>query len=100
MSGAPWTSRAAAIVPAPRRRGLAIHDLDGEAVVAHPGNGDTFHLNPTARLVLSACDGRHTTRQMAAMLAERYDVDPDDALDDVEELVLWLAASDLLEARS
>ena len=47
-------------------------------------------------LVWERCDGRSTTREIAQQLADAYDVTFDEALNDVEELVLWLAESTLL----
>ena len=53
-------------------------------------------LNRPAAAVWEQCDGRRTTRDIATELADAYDVEFDDALNDVEELVVWLADSGLL----
>ena len=92
----PWTSRDAAIVAPPRRRDVVIHAHDNEVVVSLPVEGSTFHLNGTAAFVWGQCDGRRTTRDIATALSDDYDVTFDDALNDVEELVVWLAESCLL----
>ena len=91
-----WTSRDAAIVAPPRRRDIVIHEHDDEVVVSLPVEGSTFHLNGTAAFVWEQCDGRRTTRDIATALSDDYDVTFDDALNDVEELVVWLAESCLL----
>ena len=91
-----WTSREAAIVAQPRRRDVIIHKHDDEVVVSLPVEGSTFHLNGTAAFVWEQCDGRRTTRDIATALSDDYDVNFDDALNDVEELVVWLAESCLL----
>ncbi|MEE8460077.1 MAG: PqqD family protein [Phycisphaerales bacterium] len=91
-----WTSREAAIVAQPRRRDVVIHKHDDEVVVSLPVEGSTFHLNGTAAFVWEQCDGRRTTRDIATALSDDYDVAFDDALNDVEELVVWLAESCLL----
>ena len=96
MNTARWTSRDAAIVPPPRRRNVTIQCHDDEVVVSLPVDGSTFHLNPTATFVWEQCDGRRTTRDIATDLADDYDVAVDDALNDVEELIVWLAESSLL----
>ena len=92
-----WTSRDAAIVAQPRRRDVTTHEHDDEVVVSLPAEGTTFHLNPTAAFVWGQCDGRRTTRDIATALADDYIVAFDDALNDVEELIVWLAESGLLE---
>lgn len=96
MNPTHWTSRDAAIIAPPRRRDIMVHEHDGEVVVTLPVEGDTFHLNGTAAAVWQQCDGRRTTRDMATELADAYDVTFDDALNDIEELVVWLAESGLL----
>ena len=61
-----------------------------------PVEGSTFHLNVTVALVWEQCDGRRTTRDIATELTDVYDVVFDDALNDVEEIVVWLADCCLL----
>lgn len=96
MTAARWTSREAPISAPARRDDVAVHEIDGEAVIALPGDGTTYHLNRTALAVWKSCDGARTTRAMAAGLADAYDVEFDRALNDVEELVVWLGEADLL----
>lgn len=91
-----WTSRNAAIVVPPRREDVVVHEHDDEVVISLVPDGSTFHLNPTAGLVWQRCDGRSTTREIAQQLADDYDVTFDEALNDVEELVLWLTETTLL----
>ena len=73
---------------------------DDEAVLVDPRDGSAYHLNATASLVWRRCDGATTTRRLAEAIVERYDVDPDDALDDVEQVVCFLAESGLLETEA
>ena len=96
MITAHWTSRNATIVVPPRREDVVVNEHDNEVVISIPTDGSTYHLNPTAVLVWERCDGRSTTREIAQHLADAYDVSFDEALNDVEELVLWLAESTLL----
>ena len=96
MNPTHWTSRDAAIIAPPRRRDVIVHGHDDEVVVSLPVEGATYHLNRTAAAVWEQCDGRRTTRDIATELADAYDVEFDDALNDVEELVVWLADSGLL----
>jgi hypothetical protein len=92
-----WTSRSAAWTAPPRRRDLLENELDGQLILVDPIDGRTHRLNPTALDVWRQCDGGTTTRQIADRQVRRYDVDPDDALDHVEQLVVKLAESNLLE---
>lgn len=91
-----WTSRDATIVVPPRREDVVVNEHDDEVVISIPADGSTYHLNPTAVLVWERCNGRSTTRDIAQHLADTYDVTFDEALNDVEELVLWLTQSTLL----
>ena len=97
MNTTHWTSRDAAIVAPPRRRDVTTHAHDDEVVVSLPVECSTFHMNATAAFVWELCDGRRTTRDIATSLADDYLVAFDDALNDVEELIVWLAESGLLE---
>jgi hypothetical protein len=96
MTPAPWTARDACITAPPRRRDVDVHELGDEAILTLPGDGCTYHLNQTARVVWERCDGATTTREMATMLACDYEVAFDEALNDVEELIAWLAEASLL----
>ncbi|MHC4765984.1 MAG: PqqD family protein, partial [Planctomycetota bacterium] len=44
------------------------------------------------------CDGRTTTRRIACILTTEYDVTFDQALDDVEQLVVFFAQAGLTGA--
>jgi PqqD family protein of HPr-rel-A system len=92
-----WTTRRSPIAAPPRHSQVVKDELDGEAVLFDLRTGDTHRLNATALAVWSRCDGRTTMREIAAQLADRYEVDPEVALDDVEQLVTRLAESGLLD---
>lgn len=83
-----------------RRENVVENELDGEAILFNPANGATHRLNETALAVWRQCDGRRSTRQMAEFLIDAYEVDPDIALQDVEQLVVVFAEADLLEISS
>jgi len=97
MISTQWTSRNATIVVPPRRQDVVVHEHGDEIVVSVLPDGSTYHLNTTACLVWELCDGRSTTREIAQQLADAFDVTFDDALNDVEELILWLFESTLLQ---
>jgi len=94
-----WTARNAAIVMPRRRRDVVEEELDGEVILCVPRTGSLHRLNETAVEVWRRCDGRATTREVAAYLTEAFDVDFDTALDHVEELVIVLAESNLVDVR-
>ena len=100
MKPPPWTLRTAEIAPAPRRDDVIVETMDGETLLSDPRSDSAFHLNETARAVWDACDGRTTMRRIAAQLAERYEVSVEDALDDVEQLVVLFAESGLLQRKA
>jgi PqqD family protein of HPr-rel-A system len=53
---------------------LIVVELDGEAVVYDERTGDLHHLNPTATVVLTLCDGTSSIRQMAEDIANAVGV--------------------------
>lgn len=92
-----WTSRNATIVVPSRRQDIVVNEHNDEVVISLPEDGSTYHLNPTAVSVWERCDGCSTTREIAQQLTDTYDIAFDKALNDVEELVLWLFESTLLQ---
>ncbi|MHC4063162.1 MAG: PqqD family protein [Planctomycetota bacterium] len=93
-----WTTRQAAIVAPPRRPDVVEEEMDGEAVLFDPRSGATYRLNQTALATWRRCDGRTTTRRIAGEMTATYDVDFETALDDVEQLVLLFAESQLFDS--
>lgn len=92
-----WGSRHAPFVPPAARRDVVPHELDEEAFLFDPRNGTSHHLNSTALSVWRQCDGLRTTRQIAEMQVNEFEVELEIAQDHVEQLVLSLAEAGLLE---
>jgi hypothetical protein len=92
-----WTTCAAEIVIPVPRRDLREETLDAEAILIGPGVNMRYRLNETALFIWRRCDGRTTTRQIAAQLVETFDADFDRALDHVEQVVAVFAAAGLFE---
>ena len=92
-----WTIRTARVVTPTRRPDIIVRELEDEVVFADPQSGCTYHLNETAWFVWRRCDGRTTTRSIAARTTETYDVAEQTALNDVEEVIGWFAAQGLCE---
>ncbi|UCE58898.1 MAG: PqqD family protein [Phycisphaerales bacterium] len=69
-----------------QRSDLTVHELDGEALVYDPVTASTHRLNDTALLIWQQCDGKHDARQIAAHMADVYDVAFSDALKHTERM--------------
>lgn len=66
----------------------------GKSILLYPEG--VLVLNPTAEAILSLCDGRRTTDEIAATLAERYGGDPVAVRTDVWNFLGELAERGLL----
>jgi len=87
--------------PGPRTRDdLTVVELDGEAVIYDESTGALHHLNPSATIVWSLCDGATQDVEMAAEIADAYGVAADGVLDQVREVLTSFRDSGLLEVRS
>lgn len=72
-------------------------ELDGEAVLYHPGTGAAVVLNATAALVWSSLDGASTLDAVASRLARTFSADPDEVRIEVVEVVRGFGCQGLLE---
>ncbi len=92
-----WTARLATIIAPRRRTDLVEEVLNNEVILSDPCSGHIHLLNKTAVAVWHLCDGEATTRQIAARMAETWDVDTEDALDYVDQLVARFAEMQIAE---
>jgi PqqD family protein of HPr-rel-A system len=76
---------------------LTIVHLDGESVVYDGSSGDLHHLNMSATAVLDLCDGTSTIAELAADLADAFDIPSDRVEPDIRSLLRQLRRADLLE---
>ena len=95
-----WAACGTIFVPPSRRDDIIEEELDGEAILVDPRDGNSHRLNATSLAVLKWCDGLSTTQQIARRLTESYDVALDDALDHVNQLVALFAELQLLDTCS
>jgi PqqD family protein of HPr-rel-A system len=79
------------------RADLAVVELDGEAVIYDPVSGDLHHLNPTATVVFSLCDGSASIRELAVEIAEVFGQPTDEIEAQVRRLLRGLRKQGLLE---
>jgi PqqD family protein of HPr-rel-A system len=81
----------------PRARAdLAAAELDGEAVIYDERSGDLHHLNPTATIIFSMCDGTSTVREMSGEIAGAFGVPADEVERQVRALLKELREAGLL----
>jgi len=88
-------------VTAPRRprarEDLTVVELDGEAVVYDEATGNLHHLNPTATLIFSRCDGTATAAEISQELAEAFGLPRGEIEPQVRRLLRALRRAELLE---
>jgi PqqD family protein of HPr-rel-A system len=83
----------------PRARdGLTVLELDAEAVVYDEDTGNLHHLNPTASVVFSLCDGTATAKELSADLADAYGMPAEEVEVQVRRLLRQLKRAGLLES--
>lgn len=79
------------------REDLAVVELDGEAVVYDEESGDLHHLNPTATIVFSLCDGTSTVKELAGEISRAFEVSADKVEQQVRGLLREFRKVGLLE---
>ena len=85
--------------PVPRSD-LTARSVDGEAVLLDRAGGRVHQLNATASFVWSKLDGRTSPRDVAAAVAEAFDVEPETAVRDGDALVEQFNTLNLLETEA
>jgi hypothetical protein len=70
--------------------------MAGEAIAVNFQSSFFYSLNQVGTFIWERCDGRHTVSQIAAALAEEYDVDRDQAARDCQEFIAGLVAEGML----
>ena len=79
------------------RDDLAVVELDGETVIYDESNGNLHHLNPTATIVFSLCDGTATIGELAAEIAGAFSMPADEVETQVRGLLRSFRTQALLE---
>jgi hypothetical protein len=82
-----------------KTKDTAHRKLEDEALVVHFRSSFFYNFNPVAARIWECCDGQHSVPQIAAELAEEYDVTLEEATRDCQEFIEGLAAEGLLEWR-
>lgn len=82
---------------APRRHpDAASRVYDDEAFIVLPGRGQYKILNGTGTRIWDLIDGQRTLDEIAAVIAEEYDVDHERSRSDVEDFLSDLKANGML----
>ena len=81
-----------------RKEGLALEYADDELVILDKQSGQVHQLNSTATLVWRGLDEELAVGEIAAKLADRFDVDLKTAEVDVAEIISQLREVSLLTA--
>lgn len=82
------------------REDLTVVELDGEAVIFDENQGSLHHLNPTASIVFSLCDGTCSVPELARDIAEAFGAPLEDVEPHALSVVADFEAAGLLEGSS
>jgi hypothetical protein len=71
-------------------------ELDGEAVILDSAAGCSYNLNAVGTVIWKLLDGMHTLDDIAAAICQKYEVEHEQALRDVEHIIEDLRHHNLL----
>ncbi len=71
-------------------------ELEGEAILLNPKEACSYNLNHVGTLIWKMLDGEHTPNEIAKTIYEMYEVEYEQALQDVEHLLDELSDNNLL----
>jgi hypothetical protein len=81
------------------REDLEIVELDGEAVIYDEATRELHHLNPTATIVLSLCDGTLAVKEMVAEISGAFGMAAAELEPQVRRVVREFRKAGLLNGR-
>ncbi len=79
-----------------RKTSILWRELDGEAVLLSPSAGSSYNLNQVGTFIWKMLDGKHSSHDIATAICEAYEVEYEQALQDVENILVELRDNDLL----
>ena len=79
-----------------RNSSILWRELAGEAVLLNPAEGCSFNLNAVGTVIWKLLDGNHSPEAIAQVVYEQYEVEPEQALEDVRHLLAEFQANPLL----
>ncbi len=82
-----------------KRNGSVLwRELDGEAVLLDPAEGCTYNLNRVGTLIWKLLDGDHTASDIASAICQEFEVEHEQALQDMEHLFDEMRHNKLLQS--
>ena len=82
-----------------KRNGTVLwRELDGEAVLLDPAEGCTYNLNRVGTLIWKLLDGDHTASDIASAICQEFEVEHEQALQDMEYLFDEMRQHKLLQS--
>lgn len=79
-----------------RKTSILWRELDGEAVLLSPSAGSSYNLNQVGTFIWKMLDGKHSSHDIATVICQAYEVEYEQALQDVENILVELRDNDLL----
>lgn len=79
-----------------RNSSILWRELDGEAVLLSPSAGSSYNLNPVGTFIWKRLDGKHTPADIATAICEVYEVEFEQALQDVQAILADMRTNNLL----
>ncbi len=83
-----------------RNSSVLWRELDDEAILLDPKAGCSYNLTPVGTLIWRLLDGQHTTAEIIQAICEAYEVEQEQANQDVELLLADLRKNNLVIASS
>ena len=71
-------------------------ELDGEAVLLDSRAGCSYNLNQVGTVIWKMLDGTHDSGEIVAAICASYEVEPEQAMQDVQQLLDELEKNNLL----
>ena len=79
-----------------RNSSVLWRELDGEAILLNPKEGCSYNLNNVGTLIWKMLDGEHSIDDIAQAICEYYEVEYDQALQDMSQLLNELRENNLV----
>ena len=83
-----------------RNASVLWRELDGEAILLDPQAGCSYNLNPVGTLIWKLLDGQHSVEDIVAAICETFEVEPEQASQDVQRLLDELLTNMLINISS
>ena len=79
-----------------RNSSVLWRELDGEAILLNPKEGCSYNLNNVGTSIWKMLDGEHSIDDMAKSICELYEVESEQALQDLRQLLNELRENNLV----